>query len=416
MNRFCPQLASLEARSLMATLAVSPPSVTAHVASTGRSTASQEVSAILADVVQKYGVPGMTGAVISGNKVIIGAAGVREAGTQSPVLATDLFHNGSTTKAMTAALAGVFVDRGLIHWNTTIGQVFPELRGQVRPEYLNVTLKDLLQQRGGIIADADATPALIQEFNSLAAGNPTTGRMAILKDLLNQPLPNPVGTFHYSNSGYAVVGTMLERLTGQSYETLMQRYVFHPLGMTTATFTSAPASPSAVPTGPVGHLPDGTPVPDGSPIYQLLDNPLTNPAGTNLRMSIADWSKFIRFELGETVHGTRLVSRATLAQLQTPAPGTLANGAPFFSGYASGFGTFPAGFGGRKAILGPGLWHNGSDNLWLAVVEAYPGKRFAVLLMANAKSGANGTNFETTAFVEARQRLIDAFAPKMSSK
>jgi CubicO group peptidase (beta-lactamase class C family) len=43
----------------------------------------------------------------------------------------DIVHLGSCTKAMTATLAGRFIEEGKLRWNTTIAEVFPEWKGQM---------------------------------------------------------------------------------------------------------------------------------------------------------------------------------------------------------------------------------------------------------------------------------------------
>jgi hypothetical protein len=62
-----------------------------------------------------------------------------------------------------ATLAGILVDRGVLRWETTLSQLFPELRTSMRTEYLNVTIEQLLQHRGRIVADEDASAALAEK-------------------------------------------------------------------------------------------------------------------------------------------------------------------------------------------------------------------------------------------------------------
>ena len=72
---------------------------------------------------------------VSGLRIVNGTAQVTPA---------DLWHLGSNTKAMTAALAGVLVQRGQISWDTTLANVLPNLPG-VLPVYESATLEEFLR-------------------------------------------------------------------------------------------------------------------------------------------------------------------------------------------------------------------------------------------------------------------------------
>jgi CubicO group peptidase (beta-lactamase class C family)/dienelactone hydrolase len=366
---------------------------------------STEVSGILEEVAAKYGVPGLAASVIMGKQVLTGAAGVTAAGSATAVKVSDRFGNGSTTKAMTATLAGILVDRGRLTWDTKIVDVFPELRNSMRPEYLSVTIEQLLQHRGGIIADYDASESLAETVASYS-GDPKKSRLAIAPEILKEQPPVPVGTFRYSNGGFVLAAAMMERITGRDYESLMQRYVFDPLGMKSATFHPERLGNR----GPLGHTPDGTPIPNDSPLYSVYGGPVLFPAGASLRMNVADWSKFIRMQTGQIVNGVRLIRPATLSRLHQPAAGpSVVEGFPDV-GYAMGWETFTADAFGRDASLGASIVHNGSDGFWLAKVEAFPDVDFAIAIMANATLDKDGNDLDSTAFAEIQQRLMHRFA------
>jgi CubicO group peptidase (beta-lactamase class C family)/pimeloyl-ACP methyl ester carboxylesterase len=377
---------------------------------------SQFISSILAEVAKKYRIPGLSAAVIVGEAVTAGSAGVRQAGGSDPVQTGDRFANGSTTKAMTATLAGVLVEKKLIRWDSTVVQVFPELKGKIRPELENATLEIFLRHRSGLIGGSsdDSSAALIEKATSVAGAPPDVARREVLSVLLNEPLAVKPGDFYYSNAGYSVAAAMLERVTGIAYETLMQKYVFGPLGMTSATFDTTGDIGART---PVGTDPaTGTPVTFDSEQYLLADPPILNPAGVGLRMNVADWARFVRIHLGQTVNGVRLLMPETLTRLHSADPRPLQPGLENFGfGYASGWGTRPANWDGRDLRLGSSLEHDGSDNYWLAEVEAFPKANFAVLVMANTTIDDTGKDIEATAFAEIKRRLTVRFAPVPST-
>ncbi|MFL5093395.1 MAG: serine hydrolase, partial [Xanthobacteraceae bacterium] len=87
-------------------------------------TQAQSLDAQIEPVRVKYGLPALAAAVVKkGEIVAAGAVGVRVYGTNIGVTIDDRFHLGSDTKAMTATLAGIFVDGGKLRWTSTIGEV-----------------------------------------------------------------------------------------------------------------------------------------------------------------------------------------------------------------------------------------------------------------------------------------------------
>src|SRR5215211_6710206 len=114
----------------------------------------KNVSALLVPIIQKHDVPGMAGAVVRGGETVaVGVAGVRTRGKPEKIAATDRFHIGSDTKAMTAMLCGILVDEGQLKWDQTLGETFPELKKSMHAQYEGVTLQQLLTHRSGAPGD-----------------------------------------------------------------------------------------------------------------------------------------------------------------------------------------------------------------------------------------------------------------------
>ena len=81
------------------------------------------------------------------------AVGVRKWGDPTPVTTNDVFHIGSCTKSMTATLTAILIEEGKLRWDTTIAEVFPELKGKMDKQYETVTVEQLLHHRGGVPGD-----------------------------------------------------------------------------------------------------------------------------------------------------------------------------------------------------------------------------------------------------------------------
>jgi CubicO group peptidase (beta-lactamase class C family) len=323
----------------------------------------KDVSQLVGPIVQKHAVPGMAAAVVrNGETVAVGFAGVRTRGKSDKVAATDQFHIGSDTKAMTAFLCGILVDDGKLKWDQTLGETFPELKKSMHPQYQVVTLEQLLTHRGGAPGELERGELWGKLWQH--KGTPSSARSLVLQGVTSQPPEVAPGTkFIYSNAGYSIAGHMAEKVTGKSWEDLTRERIFRPLGMTTAGF-GAPGTRMKN-DQPRGHKADGSPVEPGP----AADNPVAiGPAGI-VHCSIGDWAKFIAANLSTAE--TKLVRTETLEKLHTPAPGK--------PKYAMGWIVADD----QPWAGGPALTHAGTNTMWYAVAWIAPEKDFAVLVVCN---------------------------------
>ena len=280
--------------------------------------------------------------------------GVRAAGTAEPVGATDRWHIGSNAKSMTATLIGRLVERGTLSWSAPLGAMLPDV--EMRDEYRRVTLPDLLSHRAGF--DRNSAAGLARMPDDDVRGEVERRRDYVAAALLEPPSgPVAAGEGAYSNTGFVVAGAVAERATGETFEALMRREVFEPLGMETVGFGGTTVGEVA------GHRED-RPVygPDG-------DNPdFLRPAG-GLHLSLDDWGRFVLDQMRGDDGGGALLSRDSYRFLHAPQ-GDSQNGL--------GWGLEP-GPGGRR------MWsHNGSNGRWFGTVVVFPEEGCASLVVASA--------------------------------
>jgi CubicO group peptidase (beta-lactamase class C family) len=186
--------------------------------------------------------------------------------------------------------------------------------------------------------------------------------------LSQPPEAVPGTTMIYSNQGYAIVGAMLEKITGQDYETLITEKLFQPLHMDTAGF--GPPGTKGKVDQPWGH------------IHKLLltipvqaDNPPAIAPAGRVHCSLDDLARFAIFHLQRNATNGLLKSD-TLAKLHAP-PG-MANMASPLENYACGWVILQRGWAGGTA-----LWHNGSNSMWYIVIWLAPEKNFSVIAATN---------------------------------
>ncbi len=330
------------------------------------STQPRDLAGLLAPIVAEAGVPAMGAAVITSTGLeALGVAGVRSWGTAAAVTAEDRWHIGSCTKAITATLAARLVDRGVLSWETTIGDVFGAGTPAIDPAWRSVTLLWLLSHRSGAALNFDDEP---WERVVRAGGPPADQRHALVADALSRPPASPPNTLtRYSNAGVIIAGTMLEALTGTSWEDLVRREVFEPLGMKATAF-GAPGT-AGVLDQPLGHTRAAngwTPVPVGPG----ADNPpATGPTGT-VHTTLGDWARFIGAHLRGRRGDRSFLSAQSWSRLHEPggagweyAPGWVATQAPWAAGAV--------------------LHHVGSNQFWIAEATVALDEDVAILLVAN---------------------------------
>ncbi|MBX3404194.1 MAG: beta-lactamase family protein [Phycisphaeraceae bacterium] len=336
----------------------------------------RDVSALLAPIIEKHDVPGMVaGIVVGGRLIAAGAAGVRARGEAEHVTLDDRFHIGSCTKAMTATMCAVQVERGTLRWDLTMAEAFPDLAAKMHEQYKGVTLAQLLSNRGGVPSDLNAGGL----WGRLWAhrGTPREARRMLLEGLISRAPAHEPGTKDlYSNAGFAIAGHMAETVAGKDYEDLMQELVFGPLGMTACGW-GAPGDAETI-DQPRGHERDGKPV---QPAPWRADNPpAISPAG-RLHCTLGDWGKFISLHLrGEAANPNRaaaVLRPETFDTLHTP-PDSL-------SEYAFGWArpVRPWARGEVAGATGRVLTHGGSNTMWFCVTWVAPERDFAVLIMCN---------------------------------
>jgi CubicO group peptidase (beta-lactamase class C family) len=339
---------------------------------------------VLRPYLDRYGLPALAAAVVRDGKVVAaGAVGTRRLGTARPVTIDDRFHIGSDTKAMTALLAAMLVEEGVLRWDSTVAEIFPELAAGMDAKRRGVTLAQLLSHTSGEAADS---AALIAVMNQAMAqdGNLNEMRLWLIREWGKQPLAHPPGqSFTYANMNYVFAGAMIERVTGRTWDELISERVFAPLALSSAGLGNQ-ATLGRV-DAPLGHaLVDGKTKaflsgPNG-------DNPpIIGPAGI-AHMSVLDFARWAAWNAGEGKRGPALVRAETLKKLHTPviaipdkpdaAPGTPRGGR-----YGLGWGQVEVAWAPE-----PLLTHNGSNGMNLAAIWLEPSRDAAMVLLTNIAS------------------------------
>jgi CubicO group peptidase (beta-lactamase class C family) len=314
---------------------------------------SKAIRQALSEIVNDEKAPGMIAAIASSEGVIaIGSAGVRKVGSDVAITCNDLVHLGSCTKAMTSTMLATLVAEGKLNWEMKLIEAIPELKKTIHPDYLNITLWQLLTHRAGL----PANPVDWEAYNTKEIKE---RRLAILKDNLGSPPAVKPGEFNYSNFGYMIAACMAEKITGLSWEFLMRQRLFDPLGMTSAGFGEPDKHKSI--DQPWGHEKFGEK-------WQPSDSynaEAIGPAG-EIHCTIEDWAKFLSLQLANK---SSILEQKYLNKLVEP-----------IGYYAGGWGVAEQPW--AKGIV---LMHNGSNGIWFATVLVAPKIDRAFIVATNSR-------------------------------
>jgi CubicO group peptidase (beta-lactamase class C family) len=137
-----------------------------------------------------------------------------------------VFRIGSITKQFTAVAILQLVERGFLRLDDDVREHVPDLDTQGR----RITVEQVLTHTSGLPNLVD-----LEGFDSLARQDHTAD--ALLRLTRGQPLWFEPGTgFRYSDTGYIVLGAVIERVSGMQYGTFLERNVFRPLGMSATRY------------------------------------------------------------------------------------------------------------------------------------------------------------------------------------
>jgi CubicO group peptidase (beta-lactamase class C family) len=349
----------------------------------------RDVAALLRPIREKHDLPGMAGAIVSGDRVeAIGADGVRERGRDEKVTADDRWHLGSCTKSMTATLVGMLVEEKKLSFSTTVGEVFKDLKS-MDAGWKDVTVEQLLTHHAGAPAGLDADGL----WNRLcqAKGTPAEARRMLVEGVTKYPPPFKPGTkYVYSNAGVSIAGAMAETVMKEPWESLLAKRLFEPLGMTSAGF-GAPGTAETF-DQPRGHPENRRPL-EPRP---GADNPVAiGPAGI-VHASIGDWAKYVGLHMrGERKETAKLLAPDTFVRLHTPVADD--------AHYAMGWIVTDRPWGGGRVLT-----HSGSNTIWFCVTWIAPERDFAVLVTCNQGGEAAGQACDEASWALIRDHLAHA--------
>lgn len=177
-------------------------------------------------------IPGLAVAVMKGNKLMLsqgfGHANIEH---QIPGTTKSVFQIASVTKVFTAIAALILFEKGQLRLDDPVGNYLTNL-----PETWNrITIRQLLSHTSGIpsFSGYDSIPCKVgKDVRDYLKGD-------VLKEVACLPLEfEPGENWSYGDTGFYIIGLLIEKVSGKSYEEFLRETVFKPLGMASTRLVS----------------------------------------------------------------------------------------------------------------------------------------------------------------------------------
>ena len=332
-------------------------------AQTGNDTkTTKQINTYLTEL-EKVGFSGAVLVELNGNKVISKGYGFNDKANALKNQSTTIFDIGSITKQFTAAAILKLEMQGKLTVDDKISKHFKI----VPTDKINITIHDLLRHQSGLQSDVG------KDFEKIS-------QEKFLDTLMNSKLRFEVGTrFSYSNIGYSLLGMIIEKVSGKTYENYLYENLWKPALMEMTGYSRPKFYKTKI---AIGYYKDDKVW--GKPTEKSWDKtaPYWHLAGNGGILSTTeDLYKWHKALLGELI-----LSKESKNKLYHPKIRTEEN---YNSIYAYGWDVSQT---NRKTNR---VWHNGTNNIFYSDFMRYIDENITLIMLSNkSHSNFNGLNDE----------------------
>jgi len=267
----------------------------------------RRIDTFVGDWLADANVPGASLALVRGDDLVYASGfGSRDLETNEPATSETLYGVASVTKSFAALAVLLLEERGQLSVDDPVSAHIEEfdLDGEDGP----ITVHDLLTHSSGLPTLRTSSVLLYRLTGISEHGVPLGDREDFYRHLnaAQDEVAAPRGErFMYNNSGYNVLGHLVEELSGQPFDAFVTAEILEPLGMARSTFDPTEADGDVM----TPHaLRDGTPEPTPFP-----HRPVSYAAG-GLIAPVTELTNYLRLHRDGAVDGVELVSEETLAR------------------------------------------------------------------------------------------------------
>ena len=337
----------------------------------------QELLELIAELATDYRVPGVAAGLWYRGEANYACLGVTSIENPLPIDIHTLFQAGSIGKTFTATALVRLEAEGRVNLDSPVRSYLPDLNMKDARVGDEVSLLQLLNHTAGWEGDF---------FPDTGEGDDALARFVARLDELEQLTP-PGAVFSYNNAAFCLAGRVIEKVTGDTYESAVRRLILEPLGLRESFFF-----PDEVMTRRfvVGHKPSDSHALEVARPWGL---PRNGAAAGGIVTSVSDLLAWARFHLGDAddMHVLQMLSRSRLHAMRKPT--VHMPGCAF--GDAFGIGWFLTKVGGAWLV-----GHGGSTHGQEASLSFLPEHGWALVVLTNSSPGGMALN------QVARQRVL----------
>lgn len=327
-----------------------------------RETQVEKIRQYIHRSLEQFQIVGAAVGIVKGNDVLLTEGyGHRDRDRNLPVTADTLFAIGSSTKAFTTMSVGLLVDEGKLDWDKPVSSYLPEFRLHDKYASDNATPRDLATHRVGLPR---------HEFVWYKA---PLSREEIIRRLEHLPLTKPFRTvFQYQNMMYLTLGYLVEKVSGQTWETFVRTRILDPLGMKRTNLSVHASQQDDDYAKPYKQFGDETrEVP-------FADIDAMAPAGA-INSSVNEMTEWVKLHLRKHKSESKpLISDSSLAQMHTPHMFTGPSLDEHILAPGYGLGWFTEVYRGYQVIH-----HGGNIDGFTAIVALLPAEDIGVVVLVN---------------------------------
>jgi D-alanyl-D-alanine carboxypeptidase len=204
-------------------------------AARAQSVTAVQLDSIITQVVAEKHIVGLSVGVMQNGRVLLAKGyGVSDLSTRAPVTPQTMFGVGSVTKQFTCSLALMFAEQGKLSFSDPVAKWYPNLT-----RARDITLLDI---GGHLSGYRDYYPLDFVDQEMQKAATPDE----IIERYATRPLDfEPRSRYSYSNTGYLILGRVVEKVGGQPFGQLLSQHILTPLGMKRTAYEPAMAGDMA---------------------------------------------------------------------------------------------------------------------------------------------------------------------------
>jgi CubicO group peptidase (beta-lactamase class C family) len=301
--------------------------------------------------------------VHKGKPVFQRGYGVTDLRTLRPIDATTDFRLASFTKQFTAMSIMLLVRDGKMRYDDHLTDFFPDFPAYGKP----ITVRNLLNHTGGL---PDYEDILSRQYPNMPDDQiPQIHDAGVLKLLEQQTAAKfPAGSkWEYSNSGYVVLGLIVEKVSGRPFGQFLHDRIFSPLKMNNTL--AYEKGKNEVPNRAYGHTKE-------KDSWRETDQSSTSATlgDGGIYTSVNDLAKWDRALRNHTLLSPSEMQPALMPVEPTGGPAKREDG----SSVSYGFGWFLDPYKGHKR-----MWHDGETMGFRTTIQRFPDDDLTVLILAN---------------------------------